>query len=441
MENIKYYDLTLSQNVMYFALKYSPKKNIVNIGTVLWIEEEIDIDLLEKALYKSIWRMDALRLRLKKVDGVIKQYVSTQEPKKVKIVDFTNLSKEQIDKKLTSWTGISFKYKDLELYDITIIKAKDNLTGVYVKVNHVAMDAWGLTVFIKDVMDVYAAMRDNKELPKPPAPFIPLLESDLAYKDSKKFKKDEEFWKEYFKETPKYSTVNEKYIGKKYRPTSLRFKSKLKVITLESEKVEKINEFCKENRLSPQSVFLLGSQLYLYKLNNSDEALVHNVLARRSGAAAKTAGGMLINILEFVVKCPYDLSFVDACNKIMIDQAKLFRHGDYPYQRVVDFIQKNAGIKTGNFTDLSFTYQAAKVGSENMFKAKVQNYSNGVSGISIYLTIMDALGTGNLDFLFEYNLALASEEIVDKLYDQMIKSIEIGIASPNKTLREIISEI
>ena len=27
MENIKYYDLTLSQDVMYFALKYSPKKN------------------------------------------------------------------------------------------------------------------------------------------------------------------------------------------------------------------------------------------------------------------------------------------------------------------------------------------------------------------------------------------------------------------------------
>ncbi|MFQ6881152.1 condensation domain-containing protein [Clostridium sp.] len=66
MENIKYYDLTLSQDVMYFALKYSPKKSVVNIGAALWIEEEINIDLLEKALYKSIWRMDALRLRLKK---------------------------------------------------------------------------------------------------------------------------------------------------------------------------------------------------------------------------------------------------------------------------------------------------------------------------------------------------------------------------------------
>ena len=150
---------------------------------------------------------------------------------------------------------------------------------------------------------------------------------------------------------------------------------------------------------------------------------------------------MLINILEFVIKCPYDLSFLDACNKIMIEQAKLFRHGDYPYQNVVDFIQKNAGIKTGNFTDLSFTYQAAKVGSENMFKGKIQNYSNGSSGISIYLTIMDVLGSGNLDFMFEYNLALANEEIVDKFYEQMIKGIEIGIASPNKTLREIIREL
>lgn len=441
MESIKYYDLTLSQDVMYFALKYSPKKNIVNIGTALWIEEEVNVDLLEQAIYKTIWRVDALRLRLKKIDGVIKQYVSTEEPKKVNIVDFTNLSKKQIDDKLTGWTGTSFKYKNAELYDITIIKAKNNLTGIYVKVNHVAMDAWGLTVFIKDVMDVYAAMIDNKELPEAPAPFIPLIEADLAYKNSKRFNRDEEFWKEYFNKVPNYATIDENYLGKKYRATSLRFKSKLKVITLEREKVEKITSFCKENRLSPQSVFLLGSQLYFYKLNNTDESLVNNVLARRSTVASKKAGGMLINILELVVKCPHDLSFLDACNKIMIDQAKLFRHGDYPYQQVMDYLQKKVGIRSGNFTDLSFTYQAAKVESENMLKARVQNYSNGSSGIPVYLTIIDVLGNGNLDFMFEYNLAMASEEIVDKLYSQMIKSIEIGIASPNKTLREIISEI
>lgn len=441
MEEIKYYDLTLSQNIMYYALKYSPKKNIVNIGTALWIKEKIDINLLEQAIYKSIWRMDALRLRLKNVDGTIKQYVSMEEPKKVNIIDYTNLSKEEIDEILTKWTGTAFKYKDAELYDISIIKAPDNLIGIYVKINHVVMDAWGLTVFVRDVIDVYSALKDNVELPEAPAPFIPLIEEDLAYAKSKRFNKDLEFWKEQFKEVPNYAAIDEKCIDKKYRPSSLNFKSKLKVITLEKDKVEKINAFCREHRLSPQSLFLLGSQIYFYKLNNTDKSLVNNVLARRSSADRKKAGGMLINILEFVIECPHDLSFIDACNKVLIDQSKLFRHGDFPYQVVMDFIHKVAEIKTGGFADLSFTYQAAKVNTKNKLNAKIQSYSNGSSGVAVYLTIMDALGSGNLDFLFEYNLALANEEIVDKMYYQMIKSIELGIESPNKTLREIINEI
>ena len=72
----KYYDLTPSQKLMYFALKFIPQKNVVNIGTAVWFHENIDCELLKAAAYKAIWRMDALRLRLKKVKGQIKQYVS-----------------------------------------------------------------------------------------------------------------------------------------------------------------------------------------------------------------------------------------------------------------------------------------------------------------------------------------------------------------------------
>ena len=75
----KYYDLTPSQKLMYFALKFIPEKNVVNIGTAVWFHENIDCELLKAAAYKAIWRMDALRLRLKKVKGQIKQYVSEEE--------------------------------------------------------------------------------------------------------------------------------------------------------------------------------------------------------------------------------------------------------------------------------------------------------------------------------------------------------------------------
>ena len=89
----KYYDLTPSQKLMYFALKFIPQKNVVNIGTAVWFHENIDCELLKAAAYKAIWRMDALRLRLKKVKGQIKQYVSEEEPKEIKIEDYSNYSK------------------------------------------------------------------------------------------------------------------------------------------------------------------------------------------------------------------------------------------------------------------------------------------------------------------------------------------------------------
>ena len=107
---------------MYFALKFIPEKNVVNIGTAVWFHENIDCELLKAAAYKAIWRMDALRLRLKKVKGQIKQYVSEEEPKEIKIEDYSNYSKDHIDEILEKWTSTPFKYNDKELYDVSIIK-------------------------------------------------------------------------------------------------------------------------------------------------------------------------------------------------------------------------------------------------------------------------------------------------------------------------------
>ena len=437
----KYYDLTPSQNLMYFALKFIPEKNVVNIGTVVWLHENIDCELLKVAAYKAIWRMDALRLRLKKVKGQIKQYVSEEEPKEIKIEDYSNYSKGDIDEILEKWTSTPFKYNDKELYDVSIIKGSENVTGLYIKVNHVVMDAWGLTVYAKDVINIYLAMKDGKELPEEPAKFVPLIEKDLEYMNSKRMQKDYEFIKEKWKTPAVFASVEPKYVGKRYRPNNLSFKGKQKVMTLDKSSVARINEFCRENRISQQTLFILGSQIYFYKLNNTDKSMVNSVLARRSSMDRKKAGGMMVNNLQLKVECPYGVSFKEACEKLTKEQFELYRHGDFPYQLAHDYVLKQAGIKSGLLTDFTITYQPAKIFTDNRIKAKVQNYFNGSSSMNLYLTIMDTLDSGELDFMFQYKVAVVSDEIVDELYRVMIKAVEIGIESSNKTIGEIIDEI
>ena len=437
----KYYDLTPSQKLMYFALKFIPQKNVVNIGTAVWFHENIDCELLKAAAYKAIWRMDALRLRLKKVKGEIKQYVSEEEPKEIKIEDYSNYSKDHIDEILEKWTSTPFKYNDKELYDVSIIKGPENVTGLYIKVNHVVRDAWGLTVYAKDVINIYLAMKEGKELPEEPAKFVPLIEKDLEYMNSKRMQQDYESIKEKWKTPAVFASVEPKYVGKKYRPNNIRYKGKQKVMSLDKSIVAKINEYCRENRISQQTLFILGSQIYFYKLNNTDKSMVNSVLARRSSMDRKRAGGMMVNNLQLKVECPYGLSFKEACEKLTKEQFELYRHGDFPYQLAHDYVLKQAGVKSGVLTDFTITYQPAKIFTDNRIKATVENYFNGSASMNLYLTIMDTLDSGELDFMFQYKVAVVSDEIVDELYRVMIKAVEIGIECPTKTIGEIIDEI
>lgn len=443
-DKIKYYDLTMGQDIMLYALRYSFKKSIVNIGASFWFEEGMDIELLEKAIYMSIKRIDALRLRFVKVGKKYQQYVSEAEPKKVEIVDLSKLTEEEIGNKFTKWTSIPLKYKDTEAYDIKIVKVPDNKIAVHFRINHVALDAWGLTIFGRDILGIYSALKEGKELPDPPEPFIPIIKKELTYKDSERYNSDFQFWKDYYKDKPTYCAIDEKNVGKPYRKINMfKFASKLKVYTLPKEKVDIIKEFCFENKLSPQILFLLAARCYFSMMNDyKEEVVISNVSGRRSTAKIKNSTGMLINLILFRVNCSNNMTFLEACNKLAEDQLKLFRHGDFPYQKVTEYVKKTYYKKDlVSFYDMSLTYQLGKIVSEEDMKFKVKTHSNGASGVGIYLTIMDLADEGILDFYFEYNLSYTSLELVSKMYYEMLKVIEYGIKDSKATLLEIMNSV
>ncbi len=440
----KYYDLTLAQKVMYYALRYSPKKNITNIGSSLWINEEIDAELFKEAIMKSIERIDALNLRLTSVDKVVKQYVSDEQVKEIKILDYSDKTVEEIEQEFDRLATIDMNWKDCDLYEFIIAKTPNKGVALFMKVSHVIVDAWGLTVFAKDVIDVYFALKDNTELPKAPSSFVKIIEKELEYNDSQRMEADFEYWKNVYSKKPTYCAVNPADAGKDYRRLSLNFKSAPKIYTLPKCKVDTINTYCKQVRLSPQVLFLLASQCYFSILNNKEEVLIYNVLSRRATMEQKTASGMMINILPLLINCPGNLTFEQACDKISEQQFEAFRHGDFPYETVIDYIwqkyRKNIFSK-GSFCDMSLTYQLGKIVTREPLDYVTKYHSNSSSGIGVYLSIMDVGNKGTLDFVYEYKKNIINEDIVKTMFCQMIKVIELGIEDPNLTLKEIMDKV
>ena len=94
----KVYPLTVAQKFHLYYLPFCPTAAVLNIGTSLTIEVELDWDLLAKSINKAIVRSEAMRVRLAKdKEGNWYQYVVDPEEQKIEFVDFSGGTMEEAD--------------------------------------------------------------------------------------------------------------------------------------------------------------------------------------------------------------------------------------------------------------------------------------------------------------------------------------------------------
>lgn len=127
----KVYPLTVAQKFHLYYLPFCPTAAVLNIGTSLTIEVELDWDLLAKSINKAIVRSEAMRVRLAKdKEGNWYQYVVDPEEQKIEFVDFSGGTMEEAEAQMQKWTTVPFKMQDAPLIRIVMIRMPDGFCGV-----------------------------------------------------------------------------------------------------------------------------------------------------------------------------------------------------------------------------------------------------------------------------------------------------------------------
>ena len=154
----KVYPLTSAQKLHFYCLKYCPKKQVLNIGSSLTIQVDLDWDVLKSCIQEAIARCDTMRLRFTHdKEGSIYQYVVKEETKEIEHFDFTGWKEEDAEQKLREWTEVPFERYDSPMHHIVMIKMPDGYQGLYICVDHTTMDAQSLILFFRDVIELYAS--------------------------------------------------------------------------------------------------------------------------------------------------------------------------------------------------------------------------------------------------------------------------------------------
>ena len=460
-EKIERYPLTTAQKMHFFTLKFCPLKQVLNIGTSVTVEGELDFPVLKQAVYQAYERQEAMRIRFTdEIDGEIYQYIAPKEERDIEEMDFRGKTMEEAEEILRKITEVPFARVDSPLNRVILIKMPDGYQGIYLLVDHMTMDSYSIITLVTDILMIYCSLKYGMEYPAPMRSYIEAVKHDLKYAGSEEEKRDQEFWHEmYQKKEPIFTYYSERNVleeqRKKYGNPNLRSASIQcghveachKIFHLEPDPTRRILAYCSGRHLPFQSLLMMGLRTYLSKVNgNQEDVSIKTTVSRRATVLDKKSGGTRIHFFPMRTILSEDTTFLEGMKKIQEAENEIFRHANYDPIKLLKECQEayHAPLGTG-YECMSVTYQPLtlrnaddKLGGIH-FKSKW--YSNGVAACPLYLTVMHNSEDGGMDFYFEHQPGAVEEKELELMYYYLCKIIFKGMENDSITISEILRTV
>ena len=457
------YPLTVAQKFHTYYQNFCPKKEVLNIGTSLTIEAELDLNILRESIYKAIDRCDCMRIRFAAdKEGTLYQYVTDKDEPEIEYVDFSGKTMEEAAKTMTEWTQVPFKRQDSRMYRIVIIKTPDGYQGLYLLVDHMIMDAQSLICFLKDIIELYCStVYEDVPYPKEMASYLEQLEKDLAYEaGSKAQQKDTEFFQNIIDSSePIYNGITgpERLEAERKRCNDPELRaavnvsdsvdSALDIFHLEAEPTKRLMDFCEKYHISLNCLLLMGLRTYFQKVNGNDDVSINNAIARRATLKEKKCGGTRIHSFPFRTIISQDKTFLEGIYHIRDLQNEYFRHANYDPTAYFAYRSRKYPHQPGQTNEpMSLTYQPMSMKDKRLeqlggIRYKTKWYPNGATTQAMYLTVMHRSDDNGLDFSFEHQIKAVSREQLEYLYYYLCKIMFKGTENPNLRIGDIIKLI
>ncbi|MDE5584602.1 MAG: peptide synthetase [Ruminococcus sp.] len=459
---MKCYPLCPAQKLHNYTLYFCPAQ-VLCIGTGLYVQQDIDFNLLREAIRQSYERFETMRLRFTKDEnGEVYQYISPFEEREVRFCDFSDWKEEEAHKEMEKWTSVPFERLNKPMNEVVMVKLPDGFGGIYLKVDHMTMDSSSIVGFTKMVLEIYCSLRYGTEMPKPMYSYIKQLEKDLAYEENSKAKqRDEQFWKEEMEceNEPMYTdfagqgrllTQRRENNNPNQRWATVISQSpvaSISVYSLEKDPSKRLMDFCEEYHVPMASLLLMGMRTVLSKFNdNEEDVTIKTCIARRGTLSEKYSGGTRIHFFPMRTIMKPEMTFLDGLKMIQAEQSRIFRHANYD---PIEYTRKRAEyrkFKAGaSYECMSLTYQPLTISGDRKEMPDVPYksfwYTNGVAGQPLYLTVMHRPEDNGLNFNFEYRTDAVSAQEMEYFYYYLCRVIFRGIEDTNRTIGEILEMI
>lgn len=432
--------LSIGQKCIALARQLFPETPVNNIGGLILLEDNLDFDLLAKAIEICVQRNDAMRLRMYQkrsslfkyeilINDIMQQYVSEEKKVEVGFHDFSSCTVQEMEDTILKWNSIPIDIFNSPLYEFKMIKTPDGRTGIFSKLDHLITDAWSSTLVCREIIEIYYALLRSEELPKPLYSFLDYLKSEWSYLGSTQYKADKDFWMKIYDTRPAYTRLREK-IRQSKTGNSLRFNVKLDL-----DKSKTINNFCIQNRISPVTLFTFLSCMCISYFTGNKETNISSPIMTRSTIKEKKICGPIVNFQLARFFFDDNKTFINSCRELDHQRLAAMRHLRFPFLHLYSALFKKYFV--GYFFDTMLAFPTARIETKEKIKFESKWLPSGVFANPFNLYILDIDNTGEYNLQYEYHTDTFNLDFVNEVHRNLMTFLDYGINKPSAQMKDM----
>ena len=326
----------------------------------------LDVRLLELALNALVERHEVLRTRFGEVDGELLQIVSPELKFSIPFIDISHFPKDRIDEEANHLGSIE-AHRPFDLSKGPLLRAEILRLGpeshvFHFTVHHAVFDGMSMTVFGKEIAELYQAFLENR-----PPGLEPLA---IQYGDysvwQKEFlqgprvKEQLEYWKKRLKGMTELELPTDFP-----RPPVKSWKGDITSILLPKELSEKLQNLAAAKGATLFHVHLAAFMILLRRYSGSCDIAVGAPVAGRSGGDLEPLIGVFINTLILRSDLSGNPGFLDYLSQIRESSLEALENQELPFEHLVHELRPERDPSRNPLFQVNFNHHRSFTATEH----------------------------------------------------------------------------
>lgn len=316
--------LTEAQSGLWYAQRLDPDNPVFNVAHAVELRGELDIPAFEQAFAQAVAETESFALCFTETADGPQQFVDNRlQPQ----LERRDLSTEN-DPAAVAHSAMRAERRtavdptrDRLAASILFVLAPCHYLW-YLRVHHLAIDGYGMTLFADRVAELYNAAIEQRDPAAALPSFDVVLTENETYRTSVRRDTDAAFWRDAFSQPP---TVVGMASGRAVSAHDVhRFET-----AAPDGLVAGVHALADTHRLPWPDVLTVLVALYCQRMTTSDETVVGVPHMGRFGSRAARVPAMVMNVLPLHVQLDEEQPLAELCATVSKALAQARRHGHY----------------------------------------------------------------------------------------------------------------